>query len=47
MQKISMKNLSTNQSEITEYWEQEVCGTRGIINNELTLDSHKKITEHR
>ena len=42
-----MKNLNINQSEITEYWEQEVCGTRGILNKQLTLDSHKKITAHR
>ncbi len=42
-----MKSKLYNQKKITEYWEDEVCGTRGILKNNITLETHKEISKYR
>ncbi len=42
-----MINKSYNQKKITEYWEEEVCGTRGILENNISLETHIEISNYR
>ncbi len=33
--------------EVKDHWEDEVCGTRNIVGNEINLESHKNVSDHR
>ena len=34
-------------SEVKEHWEEEVCGTRNIINKNIDFSSHASVSTHR
>tara|TARA_B110000459_G_scaffold197696_1_gene241483 strand:+ start:98 stop:928 length:831 start_codon:yes stop_codon:yes gene_type:complete len=34
-------------NEVKEHWEEEVCGTRNIINKEVSSNSHEVVSSHR
>lgn len=42
-----MKKEKNLLEEVREHWEEEVCGTRNIINKDVDYKSHEDVSEHR
>ena len=42
-----MKKEKNLLEEVKEHWEEEVCGTRNIINKDVDYKSHENVSEHR